>query len=71
MHVPHALAIDMSNLRRLIRRINHFLHFFAGTVSTYDTSEFFDVVAAQCEHWLPVSLLNFGAPKSSVAWAMW
>jgi hypothetical protein len=29
-----------------IGRINELLYFFAGTVSTYDTSEFFDVVAA-------------------------
>ena len=36
-----------------IGRINELLYFFAGTVSTYDTSEFFDVVAAQCKHWLP------------------
>lgn len=43
----------MSHFCWRISRINELLYFFAGTVSTYDTSEFFDVVASQCEHWLP------------------
>jgi hypothetical protein len=36
-----------------IGRVHQFLHIFAGTVSTYDTNELFDVVAAQFKHWLP------------------
>ena len=43
----------MSHFCWRIGRINELLYFFAGTVSPYDTSEFFDVVAAQCENWLP------------------
>ncbi|VAX70895.1 Uncharacterised protein [Enterobacter kobei] len=43
----------MSHFSRRIGRINELLYFFAGTVSPYDTSEFLDVVAAQCKHWLP------------------
>lgn len=40
----------MSNLRRPVSRIDHFLHFFAGTVTPDHFNELFDVVAAKREH---------------------
>nr|DAO00425.1 MAG TPA: hypothetical protein [Caudoviricetes sp.] len=42
--------IDMSNLRRSVRRIHHFLHVFAGAVTPDHANELFDVVSAKCEH---------------------
>ena len=50
----------MSHFCWRIGRINELLYFFAGTVSTYDTYEFFDVVAAQCKHWLPGLFVELG-----------
>lgn len=40
----------MSNLRGPVRRIHHFLHVFAGTVTPYHPNELLDVVAAKFEH---------------------
>ncbi len=40
----------MSNLRRPVRRIHHFLHAFAGTVTPDHSDEFLDVMAAKFEH---------------------
>ena len=40
----------MSNLRRPVRRIHHFLHVFAGTVTPNHAYELLDVMAAKFEH---------------------
>ena len=40
----------MSNLRRPVRRINHFLHVFAGTVTPDHSNEFLDVMAAKLQN---------------------
>ena len=62
--------IDVSYFCWRIGRINELLYFFAGTVSTYDTSEFFDVVAAQCEHWLPGLFVELRSAELIGGWAM-
>ncbi len=43
----------MSFSVRLIGCVHQFLHFSARPVSTYDTNELFNVVAAQCQNRLP------------------
>ena len=43
----------MSNLRWLIRRINHFLHVPARTVTANHAHKLFHVMAAQLQLWLP------------------
>lgn len=40
----------MSNLRRPVRRIHHFLHIFAGAVTPDHSNEFLDVMPAKFEH---------------------
>lgn len=40
----------MSNLRRPVRRIHHFLHVFASAVTPDHSDELLDVMAAKFEH---------------------